>query len=354
MRRRVLLLDLSASFGGGDVRVIDTAVHLAGRFDMHVAVLAGSRTHQRLAGEPSVTVWPFARRRRDPRLARDLAHLMRRLTPDVVDAHNAQSVLWGLPAAARENVPTRLATVHSRFDTDGWRYKLHVHLSRFIDLVGTGAVAVQQDVAAHLRRHGYRRHPLHVIENGIPLPAALAPVPHGGFTVATVGRLVPVKSHAVLLRALARLRDTVPMRALIVGDGPLRGSLEDMAGELGLAECVQFLGFRSDVPAILSQCTAFCLPSASEALPYAALEAAALGVPVIASAVGGLVELFEDRRSALLLPPGDPAALASALAWGARNGDALRAIGTAAAQQVRARYSLDAMLHRTAEIYDAA
>jgi glycosyltransferase involved in cell wall biosynthesis len=352
--RRILLLDLSSSFGGGDVRVIDTAVHLAGRFDMHVAVLAGSRTHLRLAAEPCVTVWPFARSRRDPRLARDLARLIRLLRPDVVDTHNPQSILWGLGAAAAENVPARIATVHSRFDTDGWRHALQVHLSRYIDFVGTGAVAVQHEVAAHLRRHGYRRHPLHVIENGIVTPPIQASMPAEPFTIATVGRLVPVKNHAVLLQAMARLREVCPMDALIVGDGPLRGRLERLAADLGLAQRVRFLGFRSDVAEIVSRSTVFCLPSASEALPYAALEAASLGVPVIASAVGGLVELFEHRRSALLVPPDDPAALAGALAWAAHNGEDLRALGARAAQHIRARYSMDAMLARTAELYDAA
>jgi glycosyltransferase involved in cell wall biosynthesis len=118
-----------------------------------------------------------------------------------------------------------------------------------------------------------------------------------------------------LLAALARLAEEGLRPALwIAGQGPARPALEKLARELRLEDRVRFLGQRSDVADLLSACDVFILPSRHEGLGVAALEAMAAGRPIVATRVGGLAEAVVHERTGLLVPPEDPAALATALA----------------------------------------
>lgn len=133
-------------------------------------------------------------------------------------------------------------------------------------------------------------------------------------TVLSVGRLHPVKGHDVLLRAFAIVLARVPdARLAIFGDGNFRKALEDLAVELQIAHAVSFAGQAGaeDVRAAMRQASCFVLPSRSEGLPLALLEAMAAGLPVVATRVGGVPEVI-DGNMAALVPPEDPAALADA------------------------------------------
>jgi glycosyltransferase involved in cell wall biosynthesis len=130
-----------------------------------------------------------------------------------------------------------------------------------------------------------------------------------------VAALVHRKGVDVLLAALARLAEEGLRPALwIAGQGPARPALEKLARELRLEDRVRFLGQRSDVADLLSACDVFILPSRHEGLGVAALEAMAAGRPIVATRVGGLAEAVVHERTGLLVPPEDPAALATALA----------------------------------------
>ena len=168
----------------------------------------------------------------------------------------------------------------------------------------------------------------------------------------TVANLRPEKGHDVLLDVarlvLARFPDA---RFELVGDGPERPRLVARAEALGIAGAVSFLGHTDEVAGQFAQADISALPSRTEAFPNAALEAMASGLPVVASAVGGLVELVDDRRTGLLTPAGDPTALAGRLcelmadgAWGARLGRAARAA-------VEARFSFDRMTDGVERVY---
>jgi glycosyltransferase involved in cell wall biosynthesis len=130
--------------------------------------------------------------------------------------------------------------------------------------------------------------------------------------VVAVGRLAEPKDALTLVRALA----AVPGRAfgaLLVGDGPDRPAVEAEVRRLGLRDVLTLTGTRDDVPALLAQADVFALSSRSEGAPLSILEAMAAGLPVVASRVGGVPELVVDGETGLLVPPGDPAALAAAL-----------------------------------------
>jgi glycosyltransferase involved in cell wall biosynthesis len=354
--RRVLIIDLSKRFGGADVRVAQIASGLSAKFETAVAVIEGSQTHERLK-KGGIRVLPLAGGRKDPRLAAYLYRIMREWGPAVVDAHNAQSMLWGLPAARACRVPIRVATFHSVFAESERRplgRLLYGALDFLVRQCANRAVSVSETVTAHLLRVGFDPGQVFTIPNGIPVsePRRLCTEPTRPLRIAVVGRLVPVKGHSVLLEALASLpADVGDVECLIVGDGPEKDRLEFEARRFGVSSKTQFLGYRTDAVEIVANSDLLCLPSLTEALPFAALEAAARGVPIVASRVGGLAIHFTDRKTAMLVPPGDPRALAAALAACARDRREAHAMGERGRLMVADRFSIARTLSETALAY---
>jgi glycosyltransferase involved in cell wall biosynthesis len=132
-------------------------------------------------------------------------------------------------------------------------------------------------------------------------------------------------------------------RLLLLGDGPLRRPLEDLAGRLGLGDCAHFAGYRPDAAPYLRAMDVFALSSRSEGMPQALLEAAIVGVPAVAAAVGGIPEVVDDGRTGLLFPPGDEAALTGGLHRLLTDRPAALRLSTAAREVVEARYSVRRM-----------
>ena len=178
-------------------------------------------------------------------------------------------------------------------------------------------------------------------------------LPEGVPVIGLVGRLDHWgKGHKELLEAMAPLMARHPVHALIVGGGRRMDEVRSLAAGLGLAGAVHFLGPRPDVPDLLNAMDIFVLPSYSEGLSLALLEAMAAGMPVIATAVGGTPEVVTDGDNGLLIPPRDAAALAEALerlladpAWAQR-------LGANARAHVREHYSLDRLGREINEIYE--
>src|SRR6185503_17382605 len=173
--------------------------------------------------------------------------------------------------------------------------------------------AVSGATAADLRRTlGVHDEAVRVVPNGIEMPrgerAALRRELNVGedeVLIVAIGNLYPVKGHAVLLRAFAELEEqggAPAWRLAIAGRGEEEQHLRDMAGEAGIASRVHLLGFRSDAPDILAAGDLFVMPSLSEGLPLALVEAMATGLPIIASDVGGIPEVVARDAEAVLVP----------------------------------------------------
>ncbi len=182
----------------------------------------------------------------------------------------------------------------------------------------------------------------------------------GAFAVAVVGRLSDWKGQAVLVRALAEPPLAgIGAIALVAGDAAAgqqqhRAAIERAADELGVADRVRLLGFRDDVGTVLGAADAIAVPSVHpDPLPNAALEAAAVGMPLVASRCGGLPEIVRDRETGLLVAPGDPGELAAALGELARDPDLARRLGEAAARDVRERFAPEPMFAALHAQYDA-
>jgi glycosyltransferase involved in cell wall biosynthesis len=163
------------------------------------------------------------------------------------------------------------------------------------------------------------------IPNGVDLtrfgPASQAAarralgLPGESTVVGTVGRLDPVKDQAALVRAFATLMGAYPEALLVLaGDGPCREELARLVAELGAGGRVRLLGECRDVPQVLAAMDLFVLPSLAEGMSNTILEAMAVGLPVVATRVGGNRELVDEGETGRLVPPGDPRALADAVA----------------------------------------
>jgi glycosyltransferase involved in cell wall biosynthesis len=159
--------------------------------------------------------------------------------------------------------------------------------------------------------------------------------------VLSVARLVPHKGHAVLLRALARLRDDgLPLRAVIAGEGPERDGLRALADELGLHGLVDFTGAVSqeELPGLYAEADVFCLPTLAEAVGVVNMEAMATGLPVVSSRLMGVPELVEDGSTGLLVTPGRDGELAAALRRLAEDPDLRRRLGQQGRRKVAAEF----------------
>lgn len=173
--------------------------------------------------------------------------------------------------------------------------------------------------------------------------------PLGSDLIVTVTRLAPQKALPVMLEAFARLRREAVLA--IVGEGPLESKLRDKATSLGVSSRVRFMGFRTDAPDLIAAADVFCLSSTWEAVALAAQEAVLLGVPVVATRVGGLVELIEDGISGRLVPSGEPAALSAALEDLLSNPERASAFAAEARRRVAASFSRAVMLDRLEVAY---
>jgi glycosyltransferase involved in cell wall biosynthesis len=363
---RVLLVNLAKGFGGAETRVYSQAQALQGAVEQcGVAVVHESPLHRRLRAS-GVNCEPISASRSDPRSLLQLWRVIRAGRYDIVDAHNIQSVFWGHLAALLAGVRGRVTTVHSNYAEEytGIRRIGYSAVSRIMRGITSQFVQVTGLLHDQAQSARYGRRST-VISNAVPVPENPperkdpSVVAEWGWTadnfvVATVGRLFPVKGQSYLIDAMVHLQDLHHVRLLLVGDGPLRPELEATVASLGLAPRVHFTGFRQDVSQVLRGVDCVCLPSLWEVLPYAALEAAAFARPVVATAVGGIPDVFRDGETALLVPAQDGRALASALRYLAASPGEARRLGRAAYEMVRSSFSTDDLLRKTLQVYDRA
>jgi glycosyltransferase involved in cell wall biosynthesis len=360
----VLIVDLSKRYGGADVRVFDVARALHGHPGCGVATLKGSPLHRRLE-EAGLTAVPFDISRGSPAMLFALWRRISRFGYHVVDAHNPQSQLWGLLAARLAGVDRRVSTVHSSYGATekGVKKRLYESVLALNYRWGCHFVAVSESVSEYLHDLGIPPARISLIHNGIHIddvhstrigsPLAVSPGwGEDSFVVIVVGRLEPVKGHAYLIDALHLLaRDHPEIRCLVVGEGRTRKVLESRVDRYGLGKTVHFTGFREDIGWLLRQSQVFCLPSLSEGLPYALLEACAARLPLLVTEVGGVAKLFRHGETALFVPPADPEAIARSLSFLAENAEERRRLGNAAFQFVRDRLSPERMIEQTLNVY---
>jgi glycosyltransferase involved in cell wall biosynthesis len=281
-------------------------------------------------GNVEITRLPLVRPirpRTDVTALRATRNLLQQVRPALVHTHMAKAGTIGRLAAARTRPrPRTIHTFHGHVLDGYFRRSVErafVETERWLARHTDVLVAVSDEVREDLLARGIGRpEQIRVVHLGLDLAAhRLVEGPSGALRrslgisaasplVGTVGRLVPIKDHETLIRGISRLPD---VHLAIVGDGELRRALESLVDALGVASRVHFTGWRLDVPDVMSDLDVVALTSRNEGTPVSLIEAGACARPIVATDVGGVRTVVEDGVSGLIVPPGDPDALADRL-----------------------------------------
>ncbi len=279
----------------------------------------------------------------DAAAGRQLARIARAADLPILHAHSSHALALGLWARLFDR---RLRLVASR-RVD---FPIRAHfLSRlkYSTALLDRIICVSAAVRAQLLADGVPAARLVVIPSGVDTRrfAGVRPPPHlrrslgipsGHLVIGTVAALADHKDYPTLLRAARLVLDKEPDVSFVaVGDGPLHQEITALAHELGLGKRFLFLGFREDVGALLKVFDVFVLASKTEGLGTSLLDAQALGLPIVACRAGGIPEIVTDRVTGLLVPPGEPPALAAALLELAHDADLSDKLGAAAKKAVQ-------------------
>jgi glycosyltransferase involved in cell wall biosynthesis len=295
------------------------------------------------------------RRAIDPACVTGLTQLFRERRIDLAHSHEFTMAVYGAAATRRAGIP-HLITMHGgRGAATRWRRRVAL---RWAFRASSGMVAVSVPTRLELERFLGTSRRIDVVANGVPrrdgrrerLRRELA-VHDDEVLIVAVGNLYPVKGHEVLLRALAGAGPGSPWRLVIAGRGEEGERLRALAEEIGAATRVHLLGYRADIPDILAAADIFAMPSLSEGLPLALIEAMFGGRAIVASKVGGIPDALEDGREGLLVPPGDPIALRTALQRLVSSQPLRATLGAAAQRRAQAEHTIVRMTDQYEQLY---
>ena len=281
-----------------------------------------------------------------------VAHLTR-VRPRILHTHLVHADVYGQLAGSLTRVPFRLSTKHgfNEFREGRW-FGL---ADRSVGSLAHVHIAISRGLAEYLAEtEGFDAETFEVVHYGIASSGAATSYEGDEPRLLCIGRLIPIKGHLVLLRALAQARARVPDVVLeIAGRGPLEPALKAYARELGLAEAVRFLGFVSPVQRAIEDSAIVVVPSLGEGFGMVALEAMERARPVIASAVGGLPEIVADDQTGLVVPSADADALADAIVALAGNLPRAAGMGKAGRERALAQFTPEQCVARIEELYSA-
>lgn len=275
---------------------------------------------------------------------------LKELAPEIIHTRLFSAGFWGR-IAAHLSVPAAVINTHPGYTFGRKKWK-RLPIEKALLKVTDRSVCVSQAVKDHLMGSGgMSPEGMVVIPNGIDV-APFASIPPQEIAVParliTVARLARVKGHDILLRALPHVSDLVE-ELLVVGDGPEASHLRTLAAELQIESQVRFLGSRDDIPELLAKSDLFIAPSRSEGLPVAILEAMAAARPVVATAVGGSVEVVQDVG--WLAPPEDPGALAREIRQALINPNDTAQMVEKARNRVKNHYDFKKMIESYLQLY---
>jgi glycosyltransferase involved in cell wall biosynthesis len=285
---------------------------------------------------------------------------MRREKISAVLTFTHHANLLGIPISWLSGVPVRVASHRGRiYGFPRWQEWLH---SQMINLgMANCLLALSEGVRQEAIREGVKPERVIVIHNGVEMPSLDQDsrsrirkelnVPDGALLLLSTGRFAPEKGHSILLQAMPGvLERNIRVVFVFAGEGPLRPELEKMARKLGVDSQVRVLGLRQDVLELAHAADLFVMPSISEGLGQALLEAMSVGTPVLASNVGGIPELITDGVTGHLVRPSDPGALADAISDLLGNEIERRRLGMAGKQVIAEHFTLDRMCQKYARL----
>lgn len=279
---------------------------------------------------------------------------------DIIHSHGYREDIYSLLAfTGKKKCATNHLWKKINFTLKLYAFADALCLSKF-DLI----VAVSRPINQEMARLPFLRHKrLVTIPNGIDIRRFYArsqttlrqdlAIPQGTVLLGTLSSLTAEKGHRYLLEALSILtKDAAEFRLLIAGEGPERQRIGNLAKALRLTSQLTFLGTRTDTEQLLAGLDVFVLPSLSEGLPMALLEAMATGLAVVASDVGDVSQIVHHNETGFLVESGNPKALADAIRQLLNDPELRRRLGTAAAGFIRDHYSAQTMARRYCEQYE--
>lgn len=282
---------------------------------------------------------------------------------DIIHSHGYRANMVGFAAAKRLGLPI-VATCHGYIANDrqlNAYNRLDMLLLRWFDRI----VAVSEQMKRDLMDRKVDGRKIQVVTNAVwdgtesvsregrKATRRLMGIGEKAFVFGFVGRHSEEKGLRYLMEAAQGMPDNEDWRILLVGDGPLRITLEAIARTLVLKDRFLFAGFQSDTAAWYSAMDAMVLPSLTEGTPMALLEAMAHGLPVIASAVGGVPAVIRDGESGILVPPGDPARLLNAMRTVIEDPALRKKLSSGAIRAVQLNYNVRSWADRMREVYTA-
>lgn len=311
-----------------------------------------------------VPIW-FTKRRGgfDKSQIMQLQSILSEFRPDVIQAHQYTPFFYTVLAKRKIKAGKVLFTEHGRHypDVVGWkrRWANRLYFARHADKVTAVCDFTRR---ALVEKEGFRRSRIEVIYNGVEMDRfagqdrnearAIWQLPQEAPVVVQVGNLRSVKDHPTALKAFsAALRQVPEALLLLAGDGPDRSKLEQLSTDLGIDSHVRFLGNVRDIPSLLAASDVMLMTSVSEAHSVSLLEAMASGLPIVATAVGGIPETVQDGETGLLVNRSDEEGLGSDLAKLLRDPELCRRMGQAGCRRCRRLFQRNDMHRRYLEIY---
>ena len=304
----------------------------------------------------------------------ELRSLLARLRPDIVHTHNPKPGIYGRLAAAAAGVPSIVNTVHGLYalPEDGWPKRAVVYsLERLAARCSHAELVQNPEDIETLARLGVPRAKLRLLGNGIDLnrfdregvePSQVAEIRRtlgvgpGEVLCGAVGRLVWEKGYRELFTAASIVRRELPGARFVV-IGPVDPAKDDGLTEADLEQAkqdsgVRFLGMRNDMTELYAAMDIYVLASYREGFPRSAMEAAAVGLPIIATDIRGCRQVVAEGVTGLLVPPRNATALAAAIASLVADPDRRRSMGQAGSKKARREFDQQEVIAITLEVYD--
>jgi glycosyltransferase involved in cell wall biosynthesis len=364
-RIKVMLLTVGLGVGGTEGQLLELASRLdRRRFEVGVCALKGADViadELRARGVRVIALdgegtW-------DVRVLYRLYRVLRAERPDVIHAFLFWANFISRVLGRFLRVPVLISSYRDVLLWGRWRNRLCERLTaRWAHAVTCCSEAVRRRVLSEVGGNEWKYITIH---NGVDMAGfhshRTVTKPDVGLregvpVIGTVCRLIePDKGITVLLQGMAQLAGPpapLSCQLLIVGEGPARRQLHDLGERLGILSRVVFTGMRRDIADLLPLLDVFVMPSLSEGFGIAIVEAMAAGRPVVASAVGGIPEIVQHEETGLLVPPGDPVALAAALRDLVTRPDRARALGACGQQRARERFSIELAVKRHEDLYE--
>jgi glycosyltransferase involved in cell wall biosynthesis len=297
-----------------------------------------------------------------------LMRIFKNERPHIVHTHTSKAGILGRWAAFYTKVPVVIHTPHGHVFWgyfSKWKTFVYIFLERLTALITDRIITLtEQEKKDHLRFSIAPDEKFAVIHSGVDLIQFLKTeidareirdklgIHRNTFVVGTVGRLTPVKGQRYLIEAAARIVRQKPDTVFVfLGDGELMPELTEMVTSLGIKDHVKFLGWRPDVAEVISTFDVFVLPSLNEGMGKVLVEAMAMGKPIVASDVGGIQSLVMHGKNGLLVPPGDPEAIADTIDSLRRDSAKAKIMGEKG-KSIAADYNADAMIRQIDFLYN--